>query len=147
MPIMKEGSKPENKEAEIIIDQEDSFGQYLRALRKARGVSVRQLASKVHKTPTYISDIENGNNHPPERILLEQIIEALDLETLSYSIKNKLYDLAAAGRNDVSADIAGYIMSDDIIREVIRGVQGSPNPDELWIKFSSIIKDGGKSNG
>lgn len=34
------------------------FGQYLRSVRQAKKISIRQLAKAVSKTPTYISDIE-----------------------------------------------------------------------------------------
>ena len=36
------------------------FGQYLRSVRQAKKISIRQLAKAVSKTPTYISDIERG---------------------------------------------------------------------------------------
>ena len=38
------------------------FGQYLRSVRQAKKISIRQLAKAVSKTPTYISDIEKCNN-------------------------------------------------------------------------------------
>ena len=56
------------------------FGQYLRSVRQSKKISIRQLAKAVSKTPTYISDIEKGNNKPPERELLDRIIAALQLE-------------------------------------------------------------------
>ena len=34
------------------------FGKYLRSVRQAKGISIRQLAKEVDKTPTYLSDIE-----------------------------------------------------------------------------------------
>ena len=76
--------KPENAE----------FGQYLRSVRQAKKISIRQLAKAVSKTPTYISDIEKGNNKPPERELLDRIIAELHLEEFP-DIKNRIYDLSA----------------------------------------------------
>ena len=54
-----------------------NFGNYLRTVRQAKGISIRQLAKEVHKTPTYLSDIENGHNKPPEKELLVIIIQKL----------------------------------------------------------------------
>ena len=126
---------------------EENFGPYLRALRQARGISMRQMASRVHKTPTYISDIENRNNRPPEKELLDLMINELRLDNYSPSIKNKLYDLAAKERHDVSADIAEYIMSDEKIRNAIRNVQKRPDAEKIWSKFSEMKNNGGKPNG
>lgn len=87
------------------------FGQYLRSVRQAKKISIRQLAKAVSKTPTYISDIEKGNNKPPERELLDRIIVALHLEEFP-DIRNRLYDLAA---------------------------KESPNEKQIWAKVSQII--------
>ena len=94
------------------------FGQYLRSVRQAKKISIRQLAKAVNKTPTYISDIEKGNNKPPERELLDRIITALQLEEFP-DIRNRLYDLAA--------------------KEIIRTAKESPNEKQIWAKVSQII--------
>lgn len=104
-------------------DREFVFGEYLRALRKAKKVSIRELAKQVSKTPTYISDIEKGNNRPPDESLLNKIIVALKLGDDTSQVKNKLFDLAAKERGVVSADIADFIMQDDDIRNIIRLVK------------------------
>ena len=49
-----------------LVGDTQKFGSYLRSVRQARKISIRQLAKEVKKTPTYISDIEKGNNKPPE---------------------------------------------------------------------------------
>lgn len=65
------------------------FGKYLRAVRQAKGVSIRELAKDVNKTPTYLSDIENGHNKPPEKDLLEKIIHSLGVNNTP-NIRTKL---------------------------------------------------------
>ena len=62
-------------DSSICVDEsiEYDFGSYLRAVRQARKISVRQLAKAVGKTPTYLSDIEQRNNKPPEKALLDMI--------------------------------------------------------------------------
>ena len=114
------------------------FGQYLRSVRQAKKISIRQLAKAVSKTPTYISDIEKGNNKPPERELLDRIIIALQLEEFP-DIKNRLYDLAAKERKDVPADIKEYLMENELILKIIRTAKESPNEKQIWAKVSQII--------
>ncbi|MCW6675810.1 helix-turn-helix domain-containing protein [Aerococcaceae bacterium NML171108] len=114
------------------------FGQYLRSVRQAKKISIRQLAKAVSKTPTYISDIEKGNNKPPERELLDRIILALQLEEFP-DIKNRLYDLAAKERKDVPADIKEYLMENESILKIIRTAKESPNEKQIWAKVSQII--------
>lgn len=114
------------------------FGQYLRSVRQAKKISIRQLAKAVNKTPTYISDIEKGNNKPPERELLDRIITALQLEEFP-DIRNRLYDLAAKERKDVPADIKEYLMENESILKIIRTAKESPNEKQIWAKVSQII--------
>lgn len=114
------------------------FGQYLRSVRQAKKISIRQLAKAVSKTPTYISDIEKGNNKPPERELLDRIIAALQLEEFP-DIRNRLYDLAAKERKDVPADIKEYLMENESILKIIRMAKESPNEKQIWAKVSQII--------
>ena len=114
------------------------FGQYLRSVRQAKKISIRQLAKAVSKTPTYISDIEKGNNKPPERELLDRIIAELHLEEFP-DIMNSLYDLAAKERKDVPADIKEYLMENESILKIIRTAKESPNEKQIWAKVSQII--------
>ena len=118
--------------------EHDKFGQYLRSVRVMKKISIRQLAKAVSKTPTYISDIEKGNNKPPERELLDRIIAELHLEEFP-DIRNRLYDLAAKERKDVPADIKEYLMENESILKIIRTAKESPNEKQIWAKVSQII--------
>lgn len=117
---------------------EYDFGSYLRAVRRARKISVRQLAKAVGKTPTYLSDIEQQNNRPPEKELLDSIIRELELDDYPKVI-TKLYDLAAMERNDVPADIKEYIINNRDLINLIRNAKDRPNSDLLWKKISHNI--------
>ena len=124
-------------DVEELLKAEFSFGGYLRALRTAKKISIRELAKSVDKTPTYISDIEKSNNRPPDEELLNDIIMSLHLGDDALSIKNKLFDLAAKERGVVSADIAKFIMQDDDLRKVIRLVKTS---EHVRNQILSIVK-------
>ena len=114
------------------------FGKYLRSVRQAKGISIRQLAKEVDKTPTYLSDIENGHNKPPEKELLETIIQKLNLDD-SPRIKSTLFDLAAKERNDIPADIKDYIMSNQTLLKIIRTAKDKPNSEQLWAHIAKNI--------
>jgi HTH-type transcriptional regulator, competence development regulator len=45
------------------------LSDYLRGLREAKGLSVRQLADQLGLEPSYISKIEHGDRKPSEPIL------------------------------------------------------------------------------
>ena len=122
------------------------FGQYLRSVRQAKKISIRQLAKSVSKTPTYISDIEKGNNKPPERELLYRIIAGLYLEEFP-DIRNRLYDLAAKERKDVPADIKEYLMENESILKIIRTAKESSNEKQIWEKYRRLFNCGGIENG
>lgn len=121
-----------------LVGDTQKFGLYLRSVRQARKISIRQLAKEVNKTPTYISDIEKGNNKPPERELLDNIIEVLQLVDLP-NVKNQLYDLAAKERKDIPADIKEYLMKNESILKIIRMAKENPNEKQIWVKVSQII--------
>lgn len=109
-----------------------SFGESLRYVRKTQGLTVRGIAQAVHKTPTYISDIERGNNKAPEVALIKALIEALSLDESATELTNHLYDLAAWERKEVAGDIAGYIMEQDTLRTAIRLAKRNETDGKIW---------------
>ena len=133
-----DNSTPLSEEALIneLEETEFVFGLYLRAIRKALRISVRELAKSVGKTATYISDIENRNNKPPEKKLLDKIIIALNIdEYYSPKLKNMLFDLAAKERNEVSCDIKDYIMENKNVIALIRKLKDTPDNLEMIDKL------------
>ncbi len=55
-----------------------NFGAELRRLRKSWGLTQRELASKLHVDPSYLSRIETGKT-PPPRDFLERLIQAVPM--------------------------------------------------------------------
>ena len=60
-----------------------TFGERVKELRKARGVSQRELARRVGIDFTYRSTIENDRMEPPSEGTIRRIAEALDAEQLA----------------------------------------------------------------
>lgn len=111
-----------------------SFGQSLRYIRRAQGISLRRVASAVNRTPTYISDIERGNNRPPDLTLLKELMKALAMDQAPTGIQDYLYDLAARERGEVSGDITEYIMAQSELRKLIRLAQQKSDIGGLWLE-------------
>lgn len=114
------------------------FGEYLRNLRQSKNISIRQLAKLVNKTPTYLSDIENGYNKPPDKILLDAIIVALGVESISET-RNSLYNLAAKERNDIPADIKDYLCGNDTVLLLIRKMKENSINDTMIMQLDRVL--------
>lgn len=62
-----------------------TFGQIISEARKRRGLSQKELASRIKKedgeaiSPPYLNDIERDRRNPPSEQLITQFAEVLDL--------------------------------------------------------------------
>lgn len=128
-----------------LYSAEMTFGEYMRAVRKAKQVSLRALAKAVNKTATYISDIENGNNRPPDKSLLDAILAALKVND-NPNLCNKLYDLAALGRGDIPADIKSFIVENPDAISILRLIASKPNRKEIMAEIALQHGKGGVIN-
>lgn len=54
-----------------------AFGERVRELRKARGLSQRELAGRAGIDFTYLSKIENGRIEPPSEDVIRRVAEEL----------------------------------------------------------------------
>lgn len=134
--------KPEQTVAILrkLKEQNYNFKDALRYVRKSQGVSLRSVAHAAGVTPTYISDIERGNNKAPGIDLLEKLLDAMFLDEPAAELRNYLYDLAAEERKEVSGDIAGYIMKQEELRTVIRIAPKKNADNKVWEKCMEILK-------
>lgn len=115
-----------------LKEEKYSFGQSLRYVRKAQGLTVRGIAQAVNKTATYISDIERENNRAPESKLMKELMDALYMDESAAELQNYLYDLAARERKEVAGDISQYIMEQEGLRAAIRLAQRQGNDGKIW---------------
>ncbi|HBD63616.1 MAG TPA: hypothetical protein DC038_04175 [Clostridiales bacterium] len=122
MYLLKTRDDSETKN-ELNIEKVDftlqSFGKFLRSVREARCISLRDFEDRVHKTRAYLSDIERGKNKPPDQVLLDLMISQLNVSHYP-KIVNQLYDLAAVERNAVPDDLKAWIMADATNRALLR---------------------------
>lgn len=95
------------------------FGDFLRAVRRAKRISIRDFEALMGKTRSYLSDIECNKSRPPDKALLDLMIVHLNVGE-NVRIVNRLYDLAAIGRNAVPDDLKDWIMENEVHRDLVR---------------------------
>ena len=145
MPKAQKAFPPDLEEMITLYLPGMSFGEYMRSIREAQRISLRSLAKEVSKTPTYISDIEHGNNRPPDKDLLDAILSALQINEFPH-LKAKLYDLAALGRGDIPADVKSFVIENPDLISILRSLQSSPVQKELLAETVSQYCKGGANN-
>lgn len=138
--LSKRLSNIETFDLESLEYENFNFGNYLRTVRQAKGISIRQLAKEVHKTPTYLSDIENGHNKPPEKELLVIIIQKLNLDDFP-NVKTALFDLAAKDRNDIPADIKEHMLNNKLLFDLIRKMKACSNEDDVIMCVQNLLNE------
>jgi len=113
---------------------DNRFGEYLRQLRKSQVPKMTQadLGEKVGRTAMLINLIENGRNDPPQGDLLNNIINAMELNDEEIT---KLLDLAALSRGAVPADILPYFSSHENLRKTIRSAMKQKISNEDWLNI------------
>lgn len=63
-----------------------TFGEVISEARRAKGLSQKEIASKIIKedgqpiSPQYLNDVEHDRRNPPSEYLIVQIAELLDLD-------------------------------------------------------------------
>lgn len=77
----------------------ENFGKILKALRKAAGISQRNMAAQAGIDHTYLSKIENGVYAPPSEESLIKIAEALKVD------KDSLILVAGKIPSDIKNDL------------------------------------------
>lgn len=145
MPKKKSILQPDPADLSSLYLPEMTFGEYMREVRKAQKIKLRELAKAVNKTPTYISDIENGNNRPPDKELLDAILSALKVNEFP-QLCGKLYDLAAFGRGDIPADVKAFVIENPDAILILRSLQSNPNPKKILAEMASHYCNGGNNN-
>jgi transcriptional regulator with XRE-family HTH domain len=58
----------------------ESFGSYMRRLRKSRGLTLKQVETQAKVSNAYISQIERGLRNPPHPEILKRLAKTYDVE-------------------------------------------------------------------
>lgn len=80
------------------------FGQALRELRRARGISQKTLAEAIGVTPAYLSALEHGHRSRPTFELLQRIVGYFNI---IWDEAEELFRLADVSDPKITIDTAG----------------------------------------
>lgn len=58
----------------------ETFGSYMRRLRKSRGLTLKQVETQAKVSNAYISQIERGLRRPPHPEILKRLAKTYDVE-------------------------------------------------------------------
>lgn len=115
-----------------------AFGDYIKEKRQGLGMTLRGFAKDLNKSPSYVSDIENGNREPNEKELLESIVNVLKL---SQEEANKLYDMAAAQKNELAQDVSDYVNKTELAKVALRTARVNGATEKDWKEFIEKLKE------
>lgn len=114
------------------------FGDFIKNKRIEKGISLREMASKIGISPSYMSDIEKGRRYAPDKDKLSEIQKVLFSKEEEIQL---LYDLAGESRNEVSPDLPEYIMENRQVRYLLRQVRQDNGDDSILEDINYIVKN------
>lgn len=122
---------------------ETGFSRFLKEKRRQREITVRDMADKSGVSAGYYSDIESGRRNPPDREILDKM---MDILTLSEGDRFIFYDLAGKARSEAPPDLSEYINEYEEVRVALRLAKDTGDA-RVWNKFINYLeleKGGGK---
>ena len=124
------------------------FGRFIDEKRRGRGpagsdILLKDIATAMGVTATYLSDIVKGRRNPPDMETLKKIAIILHL---SQDEEEFMYDLAGRDRKEAAPDLPEYLMSENIphVRAALRRASDKKLGDDFWKKvFEQIEQEEG----
>lgn len=124
---------------------DNKFGEFVKAKRMEKGISLRKLAEELDIVPAYMSDIEKGRRYPPDKDKIYKIVEIL---SLNQQEQDTLFDLAAYSRaNGVSPDLSDYVMGVDNLRTALRKARDINAGEDDWQRIIDMLESENKDGG
>lgn len=110
-----------------------SFGGYLRALRRERGIGFDEFRTSLGVSKAYLNDVETGQCRPPTPEVQVKMFSCLEKAgALNQTEAAKFYSLAASGRNELPADIALFLGEN---AEAVDEIRNSSSYNTFWQKY------------
>lgn len=108
------------------------FGAHIKALREARGMSVREFAKTVGKSPTFVSRVETQQEDYIKEETVEKWAKVLN--------EDPDYLLALAGK--IRSDIVAIITRNPkVFIEMLRAMRGMPKQKQAEIARKVVDGD------
>ncbi|MFC4403339.1 helix-turn-helix domain-containing protein [Gracilibacillus xinjiangensis] len=108
-----------------------AFGKFCRKLRIDEGDLLKDMASKLGVTSSYLSAVENGKRNVPQ----DWIKKITEVYTLDYDQQIKLQNSAEESKINNKVDLKNLTNSDkDIMMALARSIDGMNEDDKVIIK-------------
>ena len=105
---------------------------------------LKDIATALGVTPTYLSDIVKGRRNPPDIEILNKLAVILQL---TKEEREYMYDLAGQERKEAAPDLPEYLMDKDIphVRAALRRASDKKLGDEFWKRVMEQIEQEGSN--
>lgn len=114
------------------------FGDFISKRRFELNKTLRGFAKELGVSASYISDIEKGNREPNKKELLDSLVRVLKLNPEE---ANKLFDMAAAQKNELAKDVSEYVTENDMAKVALRTAKTRGATKEDWERFIQDLED------
>lgn len=104
------------------------FGQRVRELRAARGVTLAEMAAALGVTPAYLSALEHGKRGQPTFALIQGVIHLLGV---IWDEADELVRLAELSHPRITVDTAGLAPEATLVANRLALEIAELGPDEL----------------
>jgi transcriptional regulator with XRE-family HTH domain len=118
------------------------FGEKLRLLRRARGISQKQMAADLHLSAAYLSALEHGHRGRPSPGLVMQILGYFNV---IWDEAEELKHLAAQSHPKVTLDTAGLSPEATLLANRLAGQIGQLSPETIARLLEILTDDGDRS--
>lgn len=113
------------------------FGAKIRQIRKARGISQKEMAAALGVTPAYLSALEHGHRSPPNWVMVQKIIGYLNV---IWDEADELLRLAKLSNPRVVIDTSGLSPKATALANLLAKRIGELTEDEL-VQLSEVIDE------
>ena len=122
----------------VCEDIMSEFGDFISKRILELNMTLRGFAKELDVSAPYLSDIEKGNREPNEKKLLDSLVRVLKLTPEE---ANKLYDMAAAQKNELAKDVSEYVTENDMAKVALRTAKAKGATREDWERFIKDLED------
>jgi len=116
----------------------NNFGEFIAQKRIEKGITLRDMASRLGVTAPYLSDVEKDRRNPFDMDKLTLLATILQL---SPEENAQMLDLVGKKRNSVAPDLPEYIMERDYVSAALRTARDLNAGEEEWLRFVEALKN------
>ena len=113
------------------------FAAKIRQIRKARGISQKEMAAAIGVTPAYLSALEHGHRSPPNWVMVQKIIGFLNI---IWDEADELQRLAKLSNPRVVIDTSGLSPKSTALANQLSQRIGELSEDDL-ARLSEVIEE------